>query len=356
MSSEDIKIVHMKTQDIKEFKILMEILSGVTPEVIADFIRDVDEYSKKLDSKNNNDINDISDTISSDSNDNKSKKKKKKKERKNDIELSNDSINSDDEHENKGCIKILTSDPNQVMIIYIKLNGSSFLEFNVKPDIYSVGLNLDELHKYLKGVNTESVMNVHVDSDDTQHIVFNVSSENGSNESICELRVLNLTHKKDRKIETGVQMAVRINCGLFHKTCKELLQFSQYVEITCDPTKLVITCKGDLSNHSRTFRADNKHNSIAITTNVPDDDHEAPNIINLIFDLKYINTMYKCISLCDDMEIYLNSDSVMFLKYCINLKGEMYVGIAPSGQNKSIEDNYNDDYDEFYNDEEIHLR
>jgi hypothetical protein len=242
------------------------------------------------------------------------------------------------------------------MITYIKLNGSAFTKFEILPDKYSVGLNLEELYKYLKGVNKDAIMSIHVDSDDTQHIVFNVSSENGSNESICELRVLNLTNKRDRKIESDVQMAVRINCAKFHKTCKDLLQFSQYVELTCDPTKLVITCKGDLSNHSRTFRADGQHDSIAIRATQKIGDEKTPNIIKLIFDLKYINTMYKCIGLCEDMEIFLNSDSVMFLKYGIKLNGEMLVGIAPTGQNKDNSDNYDEEDELFYHDGEIILR
>lgn len=368
------KIIDIVTEDIGDIKTVVEILNGFISEANADFIKDADAYSKNLaDESNEKNDTKTASVNSTDTDDVKTKKKKKRKNKKqkkekdeennedtNSIndEDNNTDMGSDDETENKGQIKILTSDPNQVMITFIQLKGSSFKKFKVLPDKYSVGLNLDELYKYLKGVNKDSVMSIHVDSDDTQHIVFNVLSDNGSNESVCELRVLNLTNKKDRKIETDVSMAVRINCALFHKTCKELLQFSQYVEITCDPSKLVITCKGDLSNHSRTFRADGNQNSIIIKTIKKDnEDEDTPNIIKLIFDLKYINTMYKCISLCDDMEIYLNNDSVMFLKYGIKLKGQMLVGIAPSGQNKNHSDNYDEEDELFYqDDEEIILR
>jgi len=351
------RIIHVVTEDIADIKIVIEILNGFISEANADFIKDAEAYSKRIanDSKTTSNSASDSDDVKTIKRKKRNRKKEKKEELKSVID-SDEESEDESEEENKGCIKILTSDPNQVMITYIKLNGSAFSKFEVLPDKYSVGLNLDELYKYLKGVNKDSVMSIHVDSDDTQHIVFNVSSENGSNESVCELRVLNLTNKRDRKIETGVQMAVRIGCAKFHKTCKDLLQFSQYIELTCDPTKLVITCKGDLSNHSRTFRADGNHDSIVIKTNISEEE-KAPNIIKLIFDLKYINTMYKCIGLCEDMEIFLNSDSVMFLKYGIKLKGEMLVGIAPSGQNKNNSDNYDEEDDFYYqDDEEIILR
>lgn len=266
---------------------------------------------------------------------------------------------SENEDENRGEIKILTSDPNQVMITFIVLKGSAFKKFIVHPEKYSVGLNLDELFKYIKNVDKEGTMSIHIDSDDTQHIIFEVKSENAtSQESICELRVLNLSSKKDRRIEANVAMAVRINCQAFHKACKDLMQFSQFVEITCDPSQLAITCKGDLSNHKRIFKVDGTQNGIIIkTVKREDDEEDVPNIIRLVFDLKYINSMYKCSSLCEDMEIYLNTDSVMFLKYGIKIIGEMLVGISPSRKKKEQTDNYDENDDAFYqDDEEIQLK
>jgi hypothetical protein len=89
-------------------------------------------------------------------------------------------------------------------------------------------------------------------------------------------------------------------------------------------------------------------------------EEKTPSIIRLVFDLKYINSLYKCPSLCDDMEIYLDTDSVMFLKYGIVLSGEMMVGIAPasnSSKKKEFSSNYDDNDDAYYqDDEEIQLR
>lgn len=391
------KIIEIETEDIGDIKTIVEILNGFIPEANADFIRDSKANNEKLNKKksskdenndndkkhqdNDNDDND-NDNNDEDVEDSKSKKKEKDvKSKKKDIEKVSKSKknkkgkkdDSDDEHEegsekeqedeekkeeNRGEIKILTTDPNQVMITFIVLKGSAFKKFIVKPEKYSVGLNLDELYKYIKNVDKEGTMSIHIDSDDTQHIVFDVKSENAtSQESICELRVLNLSGKKDKRIEANVAMAVRINCQAFHKACKDLLQFAQFVEITCDPTQFAITCKGDLSNHRRIFKVNGTQNGIIIKT-IKRGNDDTPNIIRLIFDLKYINSMYKCSSLCDDMEIFLNSDSdsVMFLKYGIKLMGEMLVGIAPSSKKKDHIDNYDEQYEEYYQDDDIQLK
>lgn len=352
------KIIDIEIVGVGEIKTLIGILGTFTPEVTADFIKDNNAYIKQLN-------NDTKETVEQSSEDSKSKNKKHKKHKKNrkENEPDNSEVCSEEETENKGLFKILTSDATQAMITHIRLNGSSFKKFNIKPDKYSVGLNVDELCKYLKTVHKESTMNIHVDSDDVQYISFNAIHENGAYECKCDLRVLNLTNKKDRKIEVDASMLVRINCNSFHSACKSLGQFAQYIEITCDPTQLVITCKGGMSNQSRTFKVNNNSttNSNSIinirTLNRDDEQCNMPNIIRLQFDVKYINTMNKCTDLCEDMEIYLNNDSVMWLKYGIDEKGEMIVGIAPSGQNNNNSDNY-DEEDELYyqDDDEIVLR
>lgn len=404
-------------ENIGDLKQVFEILTGFIHEANADFIKDADAYSKSLEKKirkaydENSDEDESHDDDSdeepkskvskkvvkgkkdessesssvqkskkgkpvketklvkskkqeknddSDEDDEQSKKVrsksktvvKKSKKSKDDDSDEDPEENDNDEEDNPGQIKILTADNNQVMITFIVLKASAFKKFIVHPDKYSVGLNLDELYKYIKNVDKDGTMTIHIDDDDTQNIVFNVTSENTTSyESTCELRVLNLASKKDKKIVTDVTMAVRLNCHRFHKACKDLLQFSQFVEITCDPSQLSITCKGELSNHKRVFKADGTQSGAIIKVLKKDDG--APSIIRLVFDLRYINYMYKCSSLCDDMEIFLNPDSVMFLKYGIKMMGEMLVGITPSKNKKREQaENYNEDNDEFYQDDD----
>ena len=130
-----------------------------------------------------------------------------------------------------------------------------------------------------------------------------------------------------------------------------ILQFGQFIEMTCDPTQLIITCQGDMSDHKRIFKADGSEGGIRIKV-VENGKDDPPSIIRLIFDLKYINTMNKCSLLCDDMEIYLNTDKVMFLKYGIKLLGEMYVGISPANQKQDQMEDYNEDDDDYYEDDD----
>lgn len=322
-------ILEVETDDIGTFKSIVEILNGIVSVANAEFYR----------------CSNIKKTIT---NDDDGKKKKKLIKKKTD----------DEQQENDGYIKIFTVDPNQVMIIYITLKGSQFKKFFVNPtlDKYTVGLDLDELYKYIKNVDKEGTMTIKLDGDDTQRINFNVKGTTStSNESICELRVVNEPARPAHKIELSVSMKVRINCQAFHKACKDLHQFSQFVEITCDPSQLVITCKGELSSHKRIFKSDDTQDSIKISVKDSNDD-DIPNIIRFVIDLKYINMLYKCTSLCDDMFIHFNTDSIMFLQYDIKLMGQMMVGISPS-KKKQQQNDYDENAEGYYqDDDEIEYR
>ena len=53
--------------------------------------------------------------------------------------------NTKQDEENNGEIKIFTTDQNQVMITSVTLRGAAFDIFEVLPETYNIGINLDEL-------------------------------------------------------------------------------------------------------------------------------------------------------------------------------------------------------------------
>lgn len=309
------KLFEVETDDIGTFKTVIEILNNIVHEVNAVFCKNVKKV--KVDD--------------------------------------NKTINTDDE-ENTGQIRIFTTDPNKVMLIYVVLNGYAFKKFIVHQKDCSIGINIDELTKFIKHIDKDGIMKMHVDCNNAQHIEFEVKSANNAPDSICQLRIVDVRHEQPAvTIHTDVNLYIRIGCDIFHKVCKNLHQFSQFIEITCDTTQLTITCKGDVSNHKRIFRDDGTKDSIKITVaNNKQDKNNVANIVRLVFDLKYINFMNKTKDLCDDMLIKL-SDTCMFLEYNIKLMGKMVIGISPSVKKKEHAENYNESNNAYYKEEEVEL-
>lgn len=380
--------VKVEIDDITMIKLIIEILNGFVSEVNVDFIKDINAYTKKYQkitddspsedtkTKKNKKSDDQTDTKRRDKknkdqqNEDQNEDNKNKKNKKPDVMAGED--DKVEREKNPGQLKIFTTDTNQTLLSCIALNASDFKHFYVMQDEYRVGLNIDELFKYIKNVDKDGIMSIRIDREDSQNILFNVESVQTSKISKCELKVLNLKDRKKKNLEIDFSMGIRIASADFHKACKDLSQFSTHMEIICDPEKFTITCRGDMSTHSRIFKHDGCENGVVIMP-INNAKGTKPDIIRLVFELKYINLMYKCLNLCKDMEIYLKAGSVMFLKYGIGLHSTMLVGIAPSRllpkekvlSNLNYDEeiancskalgklNYDEDLDDYYEDNEI---
>jgi len=324
--------------------------------------------------------------------------------------------------DNPGQIKILTPNDDQVMLVFLTLDAKHFEKFEVigKNDdpsaSYTIGLDIEELNKFMKGVPKEGTLSIYQDTSMMEFICFDVSDENRGTANICDLRRINIEKPPDKNIEVNVSMVVRMPCALFHKACKDLQQFDPFVEFICDRDTFKIVCMGEQSNQERRFTDNSRkkyedngtdqnydikitlskdiekenrkaHKGGSDTDNVDeklednneksdsedsedseDSDSEnsdsensdsensdsensddEPEVIRLLFDLRYINYMYKCQNLADYVYIHLTPRGIMFLSYEINMLGNLLVGIAP--KNRDTDQDYNEDNDKYYEDD-----
>lgn len=454
--------IDIVTDDVQSFKTIIEILSGIVHDVNAEIIKDKNAYviaqKKGPTDEDESDESDESDDYSQSGSDEsdesdeseepvttkkgkttKSTKANKSSETTKAKKSSQDDSNSDEgsdadgdadgdtesdsdieseEEENPGQIKILTSNDDQVMLLFVTLDAKHFKTFNIigrkgdpNPN-YTIGLDLDELNKFMKCTSKEGTLSVYQDTNMMEYICFKVADTSRGMDLSCDLRRINIEKPPNKNIQVDVSMVVRMPCALFHKTCKDLQQFDPFAEFVCDRDTFKITCTGEQSNNERKFYDmsrtsgdpdDPDANKIKITLNKDmereqrkreksrsgsasgsddgsdnesaDDSDESsdassdgssdassdsensdessdfsedPEVISLQFDLRYINYMYKCQNLCDYVYIHLTPKGIMFLSYEINMLGSMLVGIAPRNP-ETIQD-YDDDNDQYYED------
>ncbi len=392
-------LVRLVTRNIPTLKTIFEIMSGYLSEVNIDFVQNADDENEGISTKVVRNVppsNEISSLNQDQLLDKKQVKKHKKinetciepkksgrksKKAEQDLENGDNKTNTENNEDNAlnldklvleeicettdnlGELKMhtLCTDSNIVTYIVLKANGF-FKKFDVLPKKHRAGLNIDEFYKYIKNVDKDGTLTMQIDPDDTQNIRFRVRSNPGKT-SRCDLKVINTDDtKKKTQIEIEFSMQIRMSSADFHKTCKDLAQFSDKVEITCEPKKLSITCKSEMSSQGRDFEARDPNNN-----NENDDgivimcfgNSKRPSIIKLQFDLKWINMMYKCQNLCKDIEIFLKPAGVMFLKYNIQSRESgsmMIVGITPSiDKEKMLHNAYDESLDKYYNNVPINI-
>lgn len=357
------KILKVKTEHSLEIKILFDVLKDVLHEFKMNFIQDADNNNENSPDKKKVDNAESESENESDSDNDKKKKNKKVAQKKkpakkgtkkgNDSDDENDSKNKKNNSETEkkqsiGGIKILELDEHQTLLIYVKLNASQFVNFYVKYPEYSVGLDLVELHKFLKTIDKDSILTMYVDKDDEQNMVFQTKNDVKPSTGKYKQKLMDLddVHKKLPK-QTNFEILVTIDTADFHRLCREMHQFSDYVEITCTGKELKFTCQGDTNSFVKSFdNSDKAVRIICLNTNT-----KKPVIVQAIYELRYLVTFGKCVNLCPEMQIYLRNDYPIFIHYTVATLGKMLIGLTPVDE-KAIKKgkDYDEEDDKFYED------
>ena len=136
---------------------------------------------------------------------------------------------------------------------------------------------------------------------------------------------------------------VNMETGDFYKLCREMYQFSDFIEITCTNKDITFKCQGDSSSYTKRFINSEKGIRIVCLNG------KKEVLVQAIYELRYLVTFGKCSNLCDEMQLYLNNDSPLFIHYTVGTMGKMLIGLSPVDQKNIKKDNdYNEENDKYY--------
>lgn len=231
-------LIDISFEEPGTLKFISEILSNIKSEVNADFFIDDspdndDEY--EYDEEDEDEKIDIDEDNEEDEED----------------EEDNEKDEGDGKlvKKQKGMIKIVTADINQVILVYITIKNKAFNRFKlVGADKYTIGIDTDELNKYMKSINKDGKLEISYNKNFMRYIVFTNSTKDGSMTNVCELRKINVEPMTNKTLEIDVIVAIEMSSSVFHKHCKDLAQYSDHVKFKCDNGKFAIICPSAQSN------------------------------------------------------------------------------------------------------------
>lgn len=258
--------------------------------------------------------------------------------------------------ETKGGIKILTTNDNKTLILYVKMPSQNFLEFNCKYEEYDICFDLAQLYNHLRNINKDGILTIQIDEDDKQHIVFIVTNEKDNLDmSKYKLKLMDIDNKIIQIPPPDFDIKISMKTEAFHGICKEMVSIGDYIGILCTKTKLEFSCKGEVSELVKTFEIGNNV-QITIASNKKDQTL----IVKEIYDLRNLILFNKCVNLCDTIEILLKNKFPLFIKYTIASLGNMTVGFTPicetilnKNNNYPVNENsYDENNDKYYNEKD----
>ena len=110
----------------------------------------------------------------------------------------------------------------------------------------------------------------------------------------------------------------------FQKICRDFNALAEKLEITSSNSDLIFRCVGDFVD-GETVIMSNNQSGVEVERNTRE-------IVQGMFELKYLVLFTKCTNLCTSTQIHLKNDYPLVLKYMVANLGEVRLVLAPQKQ------------------------
>ena len=210
-------------------------------------------------------------------------------------------------------IRIINMDKSHTILAHLYLDAQNFELYECKKDKIIIGVNMFHLFKLINSIDNDDTLTMYIENIDyTDGIVSNLSLkfENGDIKQ-CKIQKLRLIEPEQEELEyPDVKFSSIINLPSvdFQKIIRDLSVISDKLEIKSVGNELIFKCVGQFAS-AEIYRAESDGNMEFIQK------QDSNKVIQGEFSLKNLSYFIKCTNLCSQIEIYLENDLPLVVKY-----------------------------------------
>jgi proliferating cell nuclear antigen len=219
-----------------------------------------------------------------------------------------------------GGIKIVTLDNTHVVLVHLRLEADKFEQFYCDAP-KKIGVNMLNLYKLIKTLSSNDTLTLFMKKNDHNHLGIDIENREKQTKTTYKLNLLDLNNTQLQIPNAEFNSVIQLPSADFQKLIRDCAVIAETVEIKTVRQELIITCKGDFCNQETILRA---------SDNVCVSDNKECEIVQGIFQLKYLVLFVKCSSLSKSVELYLKNDYPLIVKYTVASLGEIKLCLAPN--------------------------
>ena len=218
-------------------------------------------------------------------------------------------------------IRIINMDKSHTILVHLYLAASNFEFYECKKEKIIIGVNMFHLFKLINSIDNDDTLTIYIENNDyTDGIVSHLALkfENGEIKQ-CKTQKLRLIEPENEELEyPDVKFSSIINLPSvdFQKIIRDLTCISDKVEIKSVGNELIFKCCGQFAS-AEIHRAESDGSMGFILKQEPN------KIIQGEFSLKNLGYFIKCTNLCSQIEIYLENDLPLVIKYDVASLGSI---------------------------------
>ena len=231
----------------------------------------------------------------------------------------------------KDGIKIISMDKSHTIVVHLSLHAHNFEFFECNQEKIIIGVNVIHLFKIINTIDNDDTLTIFIDKNDYKDgIVYNLGLkfENGDIKQ-TRLHHLRLIEPDDTELDipdVKFDSIINMPSSDFQKIIRDLGNISEKLEIKSVNNELIFLCKGTFA--SAEIRRSEFNGTMEFKQKT-----DSAKIIQGEFSLKNLALFIKCTNLCSQIEMYLENDLPLIVKYNVASLGEIKLCLSQLPQN-----------------------
>jgi len=223
-------------------------------------------------------------------------------------------------------IRIINMDKSHTILAHLYLAAQNFEFYECKKEKIIIGVNMFHLFKLINSIDNNDTLTIYIENSDyvdgiVSHLA--LKFENGEIKQ-CKTQKLRLIEPEPEELQyPDVKFSSIINLPSadFQKIIRDLSCISDKLEIKSVGNELIFKCSGQFAS-AEIHRAESDGSMGFITK------QDSSKIIQGEFSLKNLGYFIKCTNLCSQIEIYLENDLPLVVKYDVASLGSIKLCLA----------------------------
>ena len=227
----------------------------------------------------------------------------------------------------KDGIRIINMDKSHTMLAHLFLGAENFEHYECNKEKIVIGVNMFHLFKLINSIDNDDTLTIYIENNDYYDGIVSflgLKFENGDIKQ-CKTQKLRLIEPDtDEFEEPDVHFSSVIDrpSSDFQKIIRDLSCISERLEIKSVGNELIFRCDGQFAT-AEVKREESSGGMEFI------EKQDSSKIIQGEFSLKNLGYFIKCTNLCSQIEMYLENDLPLVVKYYVASLGTIKLCLSP---------------------------
>jgi proliferating cell nuclear antigen len=223
-------------------------------------------------------------------------------------------------------IQIINMDKSHTILAHLNLSAPNFEHYECKKDKIIIGVNMFHLFKLINSIENDDTLTIYIENSDyvdgiVSHLA--LKFENGEIKQ-CKTQKLRLIEPEPEELmypDVKFSSIINLPSADFQKIIRDLSCISDKLEIKSVGNELIFKCSGQFA--SAEIHRTESDGSMEIISK-----QDSSKVIQGEFSLKNLGYFIKCTNLCSQIEVYLENDLPLVVKYNVASLGEIKLCLA----------------------------